>query len=813
MKPATLLASVPKRYQADATFKEKVCIKPDEESRSTVEQQVLLCGRLALWADDILALNERAFVRSVTSWRSPLSMSQMQSLVKILRKYESRFADYGLAMPDAESVAVVLRQKADDAAKLAQELSTKKIVLDVQESQIKLTLSDPKKQLDKVHALRDTVQVWGQSDPYLFTPTYTVGHWYFPKSERVFQLIIDDRFFPLTGSHSQIELTPAAGRYLAAMERRMLDEAMRIERLKAEELAEIATILKTLGDLDGTFGYGKRLFEHQKDGIPYLVRKRYAVLGDQMGIGKTLQALLAAKALHLYYGWKILVISTVNAWGVWEAAAEEFGVTVEMYTWDSIPQAWEIGTDVYTTGQGWKKGMENFILLGDEAHRAKSLPRYNGVKAFEDSHRWFNPKDRAGSQRSLKFTELSLHPSCQATFYITGSPMPNSRPVEMESALLCSRHPLLYVAGDDSNAHRERVQKREYYERHFCVAHRTRYKEWDTSGAAHLEEFHVLVAHKPHARKNHADACMLRRLKEECLDLPDKLRSPMTAEITEETKERFKQELEEAWLRYEIHVQEKLEAKINEYIEGQQKRYGFGLPPSDQWREHEEKKIRQAEALVELMYLRRCSEIAKSACAIDQAMELINEKKHPVIFCLHREVCEEVAQNLHARLHNLPLEKVKELSVTALDIPIIYGGVSAAKRAEIVRDFQAGHYPAIVCSHGAGGESITLVKSQYMLMLSRPWTPGGAEQSEDRIHRPGQTGTVNIYWLQLPKELSDIDIHTDEIVQRKAKGNDLALDGKHTGGLAFSNVEGAGELGWVDRDAILRSAIGVSRAA
>ena len=38
---------------------------------------------------------------------------------------------------------------------------------------------------------------------------------------------------------------------------------------------------------------------------------------------------------------------------------------------------------------------------------------------------------------------------------------------------------------------------------------------------------------------------------------------------------------------------------------------------------------------------------------------------------------------------------------------------------------------------------------RHVLLLERPWTPGDAEQAEDRCHRIGMQSALQCYWLQL----------------------------------------------------------------
>jgi hypothetical protein len=49
--------------------------------------------------------------------------------------------------------------------------------------------------------------------------------------------------------------------------------------------------------------------------------------------------------------------------------------------------------------------------------------------------------------------------------------------------------------------------------------------------------------------------------------------------------------------------------------------------------------------------------------------------------------------------------------------------------------------------------------------VERPWTPGDAEQAEDRCHRIGMTGSLTSHWMQL----GAADHLVDEILASKAK--------------------------------------------
>lgn len=92
-----------------------------------------------------------------------------------------------------------------------------------------------------------------------------------------------------------------------------------------------------------------------------------------------------------------------------------------------------------------------------------------------------------------------------------------------------------------------------------------------------------------------------------------------------------------------------------------------------------------------------------------------------------------------ASAHVDPCERVAERPSWAL----IRGGVDAAKRGEIVNDFQAGRYAGVSLAIKAGGEGITLTRSSRMLINDPEWTPALMNQLVARIHRMGQQGRAN----------------------------------------------------------------------
>lgn len=74
----------------------------------------------------------------------------------------------------------------------------------------------------------------------------------------------------------------------------------------------------------------------------------------------------------------------------------------------------------------------------------------------------------------------------------------------------------------------------------------------------------------------------------------------------------------------------------------------------------------------------------------------------------------------------------------------IVGGQSAKQRTAVVDAFQAGQLDTVLATTGAGGVGLTLTAAQTVVFLQRPLSLVEATQAEDRAHRIGQTGSVEI---------------------------------------------------------------------
>lgn len=104
---------------------------------------------------------------------------------------------------------------------------------------------------------------------------------------------------------------------------------------------------------------------------------------------------------------------------------------------------------------------------------------------------------------------------------------------------------------------------------------------------------------------------------------------------------------------------------------------------------------------------------------------------------------------------------------------LIYGDIPVAERAAIVERFQRGEETLLIGTLEALGMGVTLTAAETAFFFDSPWTRAMQEQGEDRIYRIGTKGTVNIYKLVTK---GTIDERVEEIVSQKGAWSDLMVD-------------------------------------
>lgn len=211
------------------------------------------------------------------------------------------------------------------------------------------------------------------------------------------------------------------------------DEKARKQR--EEEKARRKLLLANL-DLDAPLPCGMVLFSHQKEAVMRTLENSRQIFALDMGTGKTIASLVAAKIYGEKLGTITYVVGPASLWENWMREAEMVETPIEYYSWAKVPEPPSVP----------------YVMIGDESHAMQNL------KAKR-------------TQRGL-----ALADKAESVMLLTGTPVRNGRPAGLYPLLKATKH----VLADD----------RKKFEIHYCNAHATRFTKWDTTGAANLQELY-----------------------------------------------------------------------------------------------------------------------------------------------------------------------------------------------------------------------------------------------------------------------------------------------------------------------------------
>ena len=112
--------------------------------------------------------------------------------------------------------------------------------------------------------------------------------------------------------------------------------------------------------------------------------------------------------------------------------------------------------------------------------------------------------------------------------------------------------------------------------------------------------------------------------------------------------------------------------------------------------------------------------------------ELLDVGERALVFTQFREMGELLRRHAAERLD--------------LRVPFLHGGVSRARRDEMVANFQAGlGPPLLLISLKAGGTGLNLTAASQVIHYDRWWNPAVEDQATDRAWRIGQGRTVVVH--------------------------------------------------------------------
>ena len=427
---------------------------------------------------------------------------------------------------------------------------------------------------------------------------------------------------------------------------------------------------------------GWRAFKHQEQGIEFLLKNKKCILADDMGLGKTYQSIVSAIECESE---RVLIVCPASLKINWMREVQNFCDDVSIINgkhWD--PSRFTIiNYDIlknFHTIEEKGKNYEDWelrreivefnpdLIILDEAHFVKNHKSIRG-KILKDLSKRFTP---------------------ERIWLLTGTPIAN-RPMDYYN--------LLSII--DSPVSKNWVQ----YARTYCEG--VRFKKggryvWVTKGASNLEELN-----------NKTKRTILRRKKEDVLDLPDKLVTPVYLEL--QNVDGYKN----VW---------------EEYL---------------QQRKIDGKKGNPARDLVEMTLLRTFIAMETVPYTIEKVEEAIELDKKTIIFCNFNEEMDVF------------LRHFGEKSVC------VRGGMSDKQKQFAVDRFQEDDSCKVFVGQiKAAGVGLTLTQAEIVIMNSLDWVPGNHEQAEDRAYRLGQNKTVNIYYMLID---DTIDTLVWDILNEKKK--------------------------------------------
>ena len=417
------------------------------------------------------------------------------------------------------------------------------------------------------------------------------------------------------------------------------------------------------------------LYPHQADGVSFLISKGRAILGDDMGLGKTRQAIIGMQ-IAAPTG-MILVVCPASLKLNWRRE-------IRMVDPDAKIEVLGVA-DGEQTDPRWV--IVNYDLLAKNAERLHGIP-WTGV-ILDEAHFIKNNSQR--TSHCLKLLGVSNDARAaligpRQVYLLTGTPITN-RPRDLFNLLRCVGHP----------SARSFIS----FAKQYCDAYKNDYG-WVTTGASNLEELNLLMKE-----------VMLRRKKDEVLDLPPKIRS---------------------WVPIAVESAAALNA---------QRSFAQWFAASDASRPNDK------DFLAHLTKVRVALHKAKHRAVEERIRDVISTDRKAIVFTAFTD----------------GLKKHK--AVFGDECVTISGSDNAEQRMEAVDRFQNDPEVRVaVCNIIAGGVGITLTAATHVIFQDLDWVPANHLQAEDRAYRMGQTERVTVEYM-----LADgtLDVFIADLLETKLR--------------------------------------------
>lgn len=467
-----------------------------------------------------------------------------------------------------------------------------------------------------------------------------------------------------------------------------------------------------VAEIPADFKFKTKPFKHQIEGFEYGLANNCWLLGDEQGLGKTKQVIDIAVAKKLQKGYKhCLIICGVNGlkWNWLNEIAthsnEEGYILGQRFK--SMHRVIGSMSDRLEDLRNIKHIGSYFLITNVETMRNEAIVKEIqklckngtiGIVAIDEIHKCKNPASQQGKGI------LKIQPECRIA--MTGTPLMNT-PFD------------LYI-----------VLKWLGYEGHSFSAFKNHYAMYGGFGGYEVVGYRYLDE-----LQKQLDKIMLRRLKKDVLDLPEKTHIDEYVEMTPKQAQIYREVT--ADIKMNIDQIKMQNNPLAELI-----------------------RMRQATGYTGIL-----SSTVKESAKLDRMEELVEEAvqngKKVVIFSNWTQITDIAYDRLLAK---------------GFVGQMITGDTKDESRQLIVDAFQNSEYQDfIIGTIGAMGTGLTLTAGTVEIFMDEPWNRANKEQAEDRCHRVGTKENVTIYTI-LCKDTIDERIH--ELVERKGAMADALVDGK-----------------------------------
>jgi SWI/SNF-related matrix-associated actin-dependent regulator 1 of chromatin subfamily A len=394
--------------------------------------------------------------------------------------------------------------------------------------------------------------------------------------------------------------------------------------------------------------------QHQKEAIEKLAGSRRFILADDMGLGKTTATIIAALETGAK---KILIICPASLKINWQREIENYSDRT-VY----IAEGKKFSTEADFVIVNYDI-LKNFHDMKDKGKSLLNQSEFELV-ILDEAHMISNPQ----AQR----TKIINHyvKNIKRAWLLTGTPM-TSRPMNYYNLLNIIESPVA------QNWMAYAIRYCQGYQ--FTAGNR---KVWNVTGASNLEEL-----------RDRTSKQILRRLKEDVLDLPDKIISPV-------------------YLRLKSKEYEELMGDYYDWFDN--------------------KKDESSSLTVQfskLMKVRKVIANEKTKQTIEFAENIIEQGKKVIIFTNFTDTLQTIYQHFGKQ-------------AVYLD-----GSCSKPHRQHAVDEFQDNEkIKVFVGNLKAAGVGLTLTAAEAVIMNDLSFVPAEHAQAEDRAYRYGQKSNVLVYY-------------------------------------------------------------------